>query len=578
MGDKMKILFVDDDPIILKSAERALIPEGHTVEGALNGKEAMARIEQNNYDLVFTDLKMPGIDGISLIRWLRQFRPDIGIVVMTGYLLPETIKEAHKLGIIVHMMKPFTPEALKSITNETIEWIRENSLENEQKEDFHPSMLAELDNIIHQYRNVPSSAILVMLHVQEIFGYLSSALQKRIAKGLNLYPSEIHSIVSFYPCFRTKAKDDYVASHIRGSAGVIKGIIPKTGKRVTDAVKEYIKWKESESKGGAGMADIVQPGRKDKELKKAAAATESIKILVVDDDPIILKSADRVLNDEGYNVEGVLSGKKAIRRMQQIQYDLVLTDLRMSEIDGFSLIRWIKEFRPTTGIVVITGYPLQETIKEALKLGISDLIIKPFTPEKLKDVVNKAIEQTRGTTLEKIPKEEFSSLLFSELDKVIQQYRNVPGSATPVLLRAQEIFGYLPDQVQEKIAKGLNIYPSEIQSIVSLHSCFRTKPAGDNTIRVCLGATCYLRGSERVLRRIKDELNIGVGETTKDRKFTLEVVKCNGACGIAPRMYIEQPEDSELTEEKTISFNADYSLSKGFSLFHEGKNAAGQEA
>lgn len=578
MEDKMKILFVDDDPIILKSAERALIPEGYTVEGTLNGKEAMERIEQNNYDLVFTDLKMPGIDGISLIRWLRQFRPDIGIVVMTGYLLPETIKEAHKLGIVLHMMKPFTPEALKNVTNETIEWIRENALENELKEEFPPSMLAELDNVIHQYRNVPSSAILVMLHVQEIFGHLSPALQKRIAKGLNLYPSEIHSIVSFYPCFRAKPKDDYVASHIRGSASALKGIIPKTGKRVTDAVNEYIKWKDSESKEGAAIADNKQPVWKDKESKKAAPSADRINILVVDDDPIILKSADRVLNAEGYNVEGVLSGKEAMRRMQQGHYDLVLTDIRMSEIDGFSLIRWTKEFRPSTGIVVITGYLLQETIKEVLKLSIIDHIIKPFTPEKLKDVVNKSIEQLRGFTPEKKPEEEFTALMFAELDKVIHQYRNVPGSATPVLLRAQEIFGYLPLAVQERIAKGLNIYPSEIRGIVSSNSYFRTKPGGDNTIRVCLGATCYLRGSERVLRRIKDELNIGVGETTKDRKFTLETVKCNGACGIAPRMYIEQPEDSELADEKTISFNADYSPAKGFSFFHEGKNAAGQEA
>jgi len=241
MTSNINILFVDDDPVILRSAWRSLTPEGYTVEGVLNGKEAMSRMEQMNYDLVFIDLTMPEMDGISLIRWIRQFRPAIGIVVISDHLLQETIKEAHRLGISCHMTMPFTPEVLKDITKKTIERLKVYARENEPEEDFPAPMLAELDKVIHQYRKGAGSTILVLLHAQGIFGYLPPVLQERIAQGLNIYPSEVNSIVSFYPCFRTKPREEHTACYIKGSERVWKGIIPKTGKRVTDAVNEYIK-------------------------------------------------------------------------------------------------------------------------------------------------------------------------------------------------------------------------------------------------------------------------------------------------------------------------------------------------
>jgi CheY-like chemotaxis protein len=93
---------------------------------------------------------------------------------------------------------------------------------------------------------------------------------------------------------------------------------------------------------------------------------DDLKILIVDDEPIIIRSCEAILKSEGYNVEGTLGAKKAILRMEQQPYDLVFTDLKMPEIDGITLIRWIKQKRPDTGIVIITGYPSQDTIKDAL--------------------------------------------------------------------------------------------------------------------------------------------------------------------------------------------------------------------
>lgn len=284
-----------------------------------------------------------------------------------------------------------------------------------------------------------------------------------------------------------------------------------------------------------------------------------LKVLVVDDEPIVTRSAERVLNAEGYIVESVRNGREAMLRTEQNHYDILLTDLRMPEMDGISLIRVMRHARPSTGIVVITGYPSQETIEEALDLGIIDYLPKPFTPEMLKDVTHRAVEWLRREALEEKPEEGCSPSRLAELDKVIDHYKGKPGSTIPVLQKAQEIVGYLSPEVQKRIARGLNLFPSEIHSIVSFYSFFTMKPRGEHTIRVCLGTACYVKGIEPVLNRIRERLKIDVGETTADKKFTLECVRCVGACGLAPVMVVDQDTHGALSQEKAMETINHYS-------------------
>ena len=254
---------------------------------------------------------------------------------------------------------------------------------------------------------------------------------------------------------------------------------------------------------------------------------DDIKILVVDDEPVVIRSCERVLKSEGFNVEGVLGGKEAILKMEQVAYDLVFTDLKMPEVDGITLIKWIKQKRPDTGIVIITGYPSQDTIKDALEVGIIDYVPKPFTPAVLLDVANRAVEWIK----EKVPsdekakkEEEFPPSMINEIDRVINQYKDKPGSAIPVLQRCQGIVGYLPPEIQRRIAKGLNLTPAQVHSVVSFYSFFTMKPRGDHNIRICLGTACYVKRVEESLNKIKADLKIDVGDVTEDKKFSLETV------------------------------------------------------
>jgi NADH-quinone oxidoreductase subunit E/NADP-reducing hydrogenase subunit HndA len=288
---------------------------------------------------------------------------------------------------------------------------------------------------------------------------------------------------------------------------------------------------------------------------------EGAKILVVDDEVIVIRSAERVLKAEGYNVEGALGGRDAIMKIEEGGYDLVFTDLKMPEVDGITLIRWIKKTKPSIGIVIITGYPSQDTIKEALELGIIDYVPKPFTPSVLLDVTGRAVEWIKGKKAEeKKIIEEFPPAMEAELERVIGEFRYKPGSLIPVLQRAQEIVGYLPPIVQKKISKGLNVPAAEVHSVVSFYSFFTMKPRGDHNIRVCLGTACYVKGIEGVLSKIKDTLKIDIGDTTENRKFSLEGVRCLGACGLAPVMVIDQETFGAMTPKKAIGIIGQYDL------------------
>lgn len=121
-----------------------------------------------------------------------------------------------------------------------------------------------------------------------------------------------------------------------------------------------------------------------------------------------------------------------------------------------------------------------------------------------------------------------------QLQAVIAEHKGQDGAAIPVLHKAQEIYGYLPIEVQTMIAEGLDIPLAEIYGIVTFYTQFSLNPKGKYKIGVCLGTACYVKGSGDILDKIKSILGIDVDECTPDGKFSIEATRCIGACGLAP--------------------------------------------
>jgi NADH:ubiquinone oxidoreductase subunit E len=147
---------------------------------------------------------------------------------------------------------------------------------------------------------------------------------------------------------------------------------------------------------------------------------------------------------------------------------------------------------------------------------------------------------------------------WEKIDHVIARFKGRHGALIPVLKEVQDICGYLPKKVQHRIAQGLNLSPSQVYGVVSFYAFFTTVPRGKYIIRVCLGTACYVKGSKQILEYLQRELRIDVGGITEDRKYSLEAVRCLGACGLAPVMVVGQDTHGMVDSKKAVEIVRSY--------------------
>ena len=138
---------------------------------------------------------------------------------------------------------------------------------------------------------------------------------------------------------------------------------------------------------------------------------------------------------------------------------------------------------------------------------------------------------------------------YDELNKVIREFKDKEGSLITILHQAQKIFGFLPKEVQIRIAKSLGIPLAEVYGVISFYSLFTMKKRGKYTIEVCTGTACYVKGCEEVLDKLKQRLAIEPGEVSEDGKFTIETTRCVGACSLAPVVTIGEDTYSKVKSE-----------------------------
>jgi NADH:ubiquinone oxidoreductase subunit E len=153
---------------------------------------------------------------------------------------------------------------------------------------------------------------------------------------------------------------------------------------------------------------------------------------------------------------------------------------------------------------------------------------------------------------------EFTPEQVAVLDKIINKHKGKPGGLIPVLEEAQVALEYLPVSVQKKIAKDLNLPLSRVYGVVTFYSFFTMTPRGKHTVRVCLGTACYVRGGKALAESLQKEFGIKEGETTPDRMFTLETVRCLGACGLGPVVVVDDEVHGRMKPSKVREVLAQY--------------------
>jgi len=149
------------------------------------------------------------------------------------------------------------------------------------------------------------------------------------------------------------------------------------------------------------------------------------------------------------------------------------------------------------------------------------------------------------------PKEE-------KLEQVLMRYKHEKGALIPVLQEAQGIYGYLPEHVIRRISQALRVPTAKVYGVVTFYAQFRLMPMGRNVISVCLGTACHVRGGAKVLEAIEKTAKVKDGQTSEDGRFTLEIVNCIGACGLAPVMSINGNVHGRLTPDQIPGILAQY--------------------
>ena len=148
--------------------------------------------------------------------------------------------------------------------------------------------------------------------------------------------------------------------------------------------------------------------------------------------------------------------------------------------------------------------------------------------------------------------------MWTRIDKIIKHNRKIKGAIITVLRECQNVVGYLPVELLDYIGDGLNVPQSEVYGVASFYALFSMKPKGRHTIRLCLGTACYVKGIKEVMSRIERQYDVKEGGTTEDRRFSLEGVRCLGACGLAPVMVIGPDTHGDISSDKIIDILEKY--------------------
>jgi NADH:ubiquinone oxidoreductase subunit E len=148
--------------------------------------------------------------------------------------------------------------------------------------------------------------------------------------------------------------------------------------------------------------------------------------------------------------------------------------------------------------------------------------------------------------------------MWPQIEQIVKKHRPVPGSIITVLRECQDIVGYLPKDLLDFIGQGMNLPRSEVYGVTSFYALFSMTPKGRHTVKLCLGTACYVKGIKEVLNRVENQYKIKEGQTSEDRRFTLQGVRCLGACGLAPVMVVNQDTHGDVSSDKIIDILEQY--------------------
>ena len=386
---KSNILVVDDEPTVCRSLEKVLRRKGYEVSQALNVSAALDTLEVGQkFDLIIADLMMPQVGGLELLKIVRERWPNTPVLIITGYASIATAVEATQHGAGGYLPKPFTPEELEKAVDDLMS---AEPAENSAPEKADGPAAGQIDvDLPFDRREVAEATS--QAYVNRLSRSDMPIVEQKVAVAPDYCTLGNRSCKRFVKQGMCKQPECPIIAGERKKAARFGKVIPI----VPDPIDVDMPFSRTEvaSMTSESYADALGPSDMPnlgywRSEEKAAAVLP--RVLVVDDEPVVVNSIRKTLSRKSFRVEEAFSGREAMERIMAETFDLVLLDMRLPDANGLDLVADMKKRKPELRVVIVTGYASIDTAVEAIKRGANDYMPKPFTPDELSSMTSKVL-------------------------------------------------------------------------------------------------------------------------------------------------------------------------------------------
>ena len=412
MEAKAKILVVDDEAKICRNVEKILTRDDYDVSCASSADEALEKMAKESYSLLISDIIMPGMNGLEFLKLVKNQWPLTKVIMFTAYASTDTAVKAMRLGAVDYIPKPFTPDELRLPV--------ELALTGELTEASATEKEIEAMNVIDI--DSPFDTDEVAKYTDEDYAKSVSRSDIPIAGGprpellenyceLGAMVCEIFEKVGGTckggmktgKCPQIEARKKKAAKQKQGFdpnklIGIdmpfdYEEVVAITGPEYVQYLDRdgyaFMPYEQLKKNAARFLATEPEPAPVSLEVVEDAVQHD---ILVIEDEVAVNNNIRKILAKKGYQVDQAVTKEEALQKIDQKAYRLVLLDLKIPGVRGLELLRVIREKRPESMVVIITGYASIETAKETARLGAVAYLPKPFTPNEVRDVTEKAVQ------------------------------------------------------------------------------------------------------------------------------------------------------------------------------------------
>jgi DNA-binding NtrC family response regulator len=380
-----KVLVVDDEIVLCQSVDKVLTRKGCKVEAFTTVADALRALDAgNHYDLIIADLMMPQSGGLDLLAAVKQSWPELPVLIITGFSSIASAVEATRLGAAGYLPKPFTPDELEKAVHEVLS---RSSRSAEAPAESGSDDIIDVD--------MPFSA-------KEIARATSASYVEHLTRSdIPIVAAKPIPAADFCPLGQRSCKRFLKKGVCQQEECPIVAAERKKGRAaaateyVFDPIDVDMPFSAAEVAALTSEAYVAALGPSDMPVVGhwGQFAPAARKVLVVDDEAVVVNSIRKILTRKGFAIQEAFSCREALAQVFAHDYDLVLLDMKMSDGNGMDVLERIKAKRPDLRVVIVTGYASIDTAVEAIQKGASDYMAKPFTPDELYSVTKKVLDQ-----------------------------------------------------------------------------------------------------------------------------------------------------------------------------------------